>query len=363
MQLLPASSPPQSGSVRSPQSTAGRREGPSAFRKVLDGQAARETPPDQLSAGACAAQDSTAAEGTPPDVTAPDLARQALAAALMALGPVRPAAEPPAAGSPPPAMTAETLAQRPGTQPPLWQPASAEAAVPAAALPRSAEGAAPQPAPDKLMEAGPRPQTAPAQSSGQPQEPIRAAASQPPQPAVQARQEPEGEARVLSDSGRPLFQQLEHTPVKVAEAPVADAQSPRFEDALAKPIQKALAEGAQTLEIKLAPAHLGSVTVSLTQNPDGTLHVTFLTVTDKAARLLSEHSGGLMQLLRPGAPTGVQIEVQQSDQGQPGQEDRQNQGQRDPRQQEHRQQRERQGSDDFLQQLRLGLLPLTAEAG
>jgi flagellar hook-length control protein FliK len=184
------------------------------------------------------------------------------------------------------------------------------------------------------------------------------------QPTAQLHQEMDGEIRVLSDANaRPLFQKMEYAPVKVGEAPVANAESPHFEEALAKPIQKTLGEGAQTLEIKLTPSHLGSVTVSLTQNQDGTLHVVLLTMTDKAARLLSEHTGGLMHLLRAGPHSSVQIEVQQSEQGQQqSQEDRQNQSQRDPREQERRQQEQQHGADNFLQQLRLGLLPLAAEA-
>ena len=358
MQMLSTLSPPQQPQqipVRGPQPTAVRDEAASSFQLILRQQTSKSTSLDQ-------SPDSAAQE-----VATPDLVQQELAAALIAQGMALLPTDPLAAS----AVPADALVLPSGKQIPLWQSSSTESAVPAQSPTQSAEGSGAQSAIDTLIRSGLRPQPpaqaspAQAQAPGQNPEMIKSAFSQMSQPTAQLHQEMDGEIRVLSDANaRPLFQQMEHAPVKVGEAPAANAESPHFEEALARPIQTALGEGAQTLEIKLTPSHLGSVTVSLTQNQDGTLHVVLLTMTDKAARLLSEHTGGLMHLLRAGTHSSVQIEVQQFEQGQQhGQEGQPHQGQQNPREQERRQQQERQhGADNFLQQLRLGLLPLAAEA-
>lgn len=360
MQMLVSLFPPQQAPVRSSQSIGNRSEGSSSFQQLLSRRQPKDRAPDPGQDSAFPSQSPVSAEDAAPDLVQQDLAAMMIAQGIAPL-PTDPLA--PSAVSPV-ATDALTLASASPTT--LQQSAMTESALPAQSPAQNGEGSALQTATDNLIRSGLRPQSltqsspTQAQTSAQGQNLIKGTSTQP--STAQAQQELDGEIRTLSDAtAKPLFQQMEHTPVKVGETPVANAEAPHFEEALAKPIQKALGEGAQTVEIKLAPAHLGSVTVSLTQNQDGTLQVVLLTMTDKTARLLSEHSGGLMQLLRAGPHSSVQIEIQQSDQGQQqGQENRQNQGQRDP-QQERRQQEQQHGSDNFLQQLRLGLLPLAAE--
>lgn len=375
MLLIPApmqSAPPQQPAAQ--RSGAGQKKEGSPFQRLLDQQQLKGASPGQSQSSASSSQDQAMAGCNPQESTVPDPVQQELAAAVIAQGMV---ILPTDALVSSPAFTipvvpgADPLAQASGKQLVLQQPALTENRVPFPLLPQGTEGTVPQPAAGNPIQDGLR-QQSPAvvsqtQPPGQTSELIKGAPSQLSQLTSQPQQEQDREIRVLTDStAKPLFQQVEHTPVKVGETPTAHVNAPDFEQALAKPIQQALGEGAQTLEIKLTPAHLGTVTVSLTQNQDGTLHVLLQPMTDKATRLLNEHTGGLMHLLRAGAHPGVQIEVQQSEQSQQqSQEDRQNQGQRDPREQERRQQQQQERqhtSDNFLQQLRLGLLPLAAEA-
>lgn len=375
MQMLPTPSPMQSAPPKQAPAqgagTAGQKEGGSPFQRLLTRQQFGDAAPGRIQGSASPAQGQAAPESGPQELSVTDPAQQELAAAVIAQGmvilPTEALVSSPALAVP--VITgADPLAQALGRQIVLQQPVSTENHAPLQLLAQSTDGTAPQSAIGHLIQDGLRQQSPVILSQSQPPsqtpELIKGTLSQ---ITGQPQQELDGETNVVTDStAKPLFQQMEHTPLKVGETPTANVNSPNFERALAKPIQQALSEGAQTLEIKLTPAHLGTVTVSLTQNQDGTLHVLLQTMTDKATRLLSEHTGGLMHLLRTGSHPGVQIEVQQSEQGQQqGHEDQQSQGQRDPREQERRQQQQQERqhtSDNFLQQLRLGLLPLTAEA-
>ncbi len=377
MQMLPTpslaqSAPPQQAPDQSYHTPVGQEKGASAFQQLLNRHQLKDDPTGQ-SQGIFSLFQCQEALGCPNQESAVlDPAQQELAAAVIAQGmvilPTEALVSSPAIQVP--VVTgADPLVQTLGRQIVLQQPVLTENRIPFQLPAQGTDGTAPQPAVGNLIQDGLRQQSpsilSPAQPLGQTPELIKGTPSQ---LTGQTQQELDAEVITVTESNeRPLFRQLEHTPLKVGEAPTANVNSPNFERALAKPIQQALGEGAQTLEIKLTPAHLGTVTVSLTQNQDGTLHVLLQTMTDKATRLLSEHTGGLTHLLQTGRHPGVQIEVQQSEQGQQqGQEDRQGQGQRDPREQQERrqqQQQERQHtSDNFLQQLRLGLLPLTSEA-
>lgn len=187
----------------------------------------------------------------------------------------------------------------------------------------------------------------------------------PPQarPAGQAPEEP-GRTEVRQDAAQgeaPLFPELEHTPVKVGQAPVLDTQQPELEQRLAGQLAQAARGGEERVTIRLAPERLGTVVVELTRSEDGALHVVLHASTDKAADLLGGHAAGLGSLLQADRQAPVQVEVQrqqehQQDQRQ-GYQDPGNGG-RDGRQPDGQEGRRRQDSGrDFLQRLRLGLIP------
>lgn len=163
---------------------------------------------------------------------------------------------------------------------------------------------------------------------------------------------------------QPLFREVEHMPVKVGDTTALDTTAPQFDNQLADTLDTALADGVQRLELKLTPENLGTVVVEMTRNPDGALHIVLRAETEQAARLLNDHSHSLGMLLQNSAQGEVRVEVpqpQQSEQ-QPWKQPDQNGGQQQGGEgQPQRQHREERSTDDFLSQLRLGLLETAAE--
>lgn len=163
----------------------------------------------------------------------------------------------------------------------------------------------------------------------------------------------------------PLFQTVEHMPVKVGETVTVDTTAPssEMETALSKAMTDALGDGSQHLEIQLTPSNLGTVTVEFTRNPEGALHVVLHTENQQAAKLLSDHAGALGLLLQDGTHSEVRVEVSQPQQNeQPWQQPDQNGGQRQQQQQNQQPQQQRQDTESFLHQLRLGLVEREAQA-
>lgn len=163
---------------------------------------------------------------------------------------------------------------------------------------------------------------------------------------------------------QPLFREVEHMPVKVGDTTALDTTAPQFDNQLADTLDTALADGVQRLELKLTPENLGTVVVEMTRNPDGALHIVLRAETEQAARLLNDHSHSLGMLLQNSAQGEVRVEVpqpQQSEQ-QPWKQPDQNGGQQQGGEgQPQRQHREERSTDDFLSQLRLGLLETAEE--
>lgn len=166
---------------------------------------------------------------------------------------------------------------------------------------------------------------------------------------------------VSTASSQPLFEQMESVPIKVGDPQPLDTTSGDFEAKLAGKVSQALKQGTEQIEIQLAPENLGNVTVKLTRNEEGVLHVVLYADNGHAARLLEEHSSALGMMLQNSGQGEVQIEVPQPRQEeqlwqQPDQQQGQNQGGQ-PREQRQN----KQNSDDFLQQIRLGLFQMEAQ--
>ena len=171
--------------------------------------------------------------------------------------------------------------------------------------------------------------------------------------------DPETQAAVTAE--QPFFQETENMPVKVGDGDTIDTQQPDFDAKLTQNVEKALSQGEQRVEIRLNPENLGSVVVEMTRSQDGSLHVVLHTETESAARLLSEHSGTLGLMLQNNSQGVVRVEVRQPQQGNqqwqhPDQDGGQNHGGQQREQQEHRQ-----STEDFLQQLRLGLFSVETQ--
>lgn len=179
------------------------------------------------------------------------------------------------------------------------------------------------------------------------------------QPELQKGREPGKEPVVTSAQTAPeqtLFRQMESAPIKVGDAPVVDTQSPDMEAQLAKQVDTLLAKGGDRVELQLNPVNLGSVTLTLTRSQDGSLHVSLSAGNEKALSLLEKHASGLESALLGTNRAPVQVEVQRSQDSQQSQHqqetyDREGHGQREQQQRQN----QRESSQDFLQQLRLGL--------
>ena len=172
---------------------------------------------------------------------------------------------------------------------------------------------------------------------------------------------PELDSVQTEGAAQPLFDRTEHMPVKVGEAGTLDATEPDFAPRLAKAITEAEQEGARHVELKLAPEQLGKLSVELTQGKDGVLHIVFHAENEQAMKLLQEHSATLVSMLHGSHSGEIQVEVPRPQQGeQPWQQPEQQPGQQHGRNPQE-QGRQRQSTEDFLQQLRLGLLGVEAE--
>ena len=180
-------------------------------------------------------------------------------------------------------------------------------------------------------------------------------------PARGEQELPELDSVQTEGAAQPLFDRTEHMPVKVGEADTLDATEPDFAPRLAKAITEAEQEGARHVELKLAPEHLGKLSVELTQGKDGVLHIVFHAENEQAMKLLQEHSATLVAMLHSSHSGEIQVEVPRPQQGeQPWQQPEQQPGQQHGRNPQE-QGRQRQSTEDFLQQLRLGLLGVEAE--
>ncbi len=186
--------------------------------------------------------------------------------------------------------------------------------------------------------------------------------TQPGDTAPQGIQDTGREEILLAGQGeQPIFREVEAVPVKVGESASIDTASPSMDSDLASVLDKALQKGEQRVEIKLSPASLGTVTVEMTRTQDGSLHVTLHAASSRAGGLLESHVSALEGLLAGTSQAPVHVEVQrQADSQQPQHYPQDNGGQQQGQQQNPQQHNRRQHSEDFLQQLRLGLVPLDA---
>lgn len=154
-------------------------------------------------------------------------------------------------------------------------------------------------------------------------------------------------------SEQPLFRNTDAMPVKVGEASVLDTENPEFSAKLSQTIEQASSQGIQKVQIQLTPENLGKVVVEMTQDSNGLLHIVLHAENERAVRILQDHSAALGELLQQNSSGQVRVEV-------PSQQTSQESWQPPDQQHSGGQQREqkppRQDTEDFLNQLRLGLL-------
>lgn len=158
-----------------------------------------------------------------------------------------------------------------------------------------------------------------------------------------------------------LFRRVETVPIKVAQPQQAELPAENMVKQIALPLKDALAQGASKMEVSLSPRNLGTLTVEITRSGDGSLYILLSAATEKAANLLEHHSSGIQNLLAGDSQAQVRIEVQHQGEHQTLQQFLNPEGQgrgQQGRQQQRQQTQTREMAEDFVQQLRLGLIGL-----
>lgn len=165
--------------------------------------------------------------------------------------------------------------------------------------------------------------------------------------------EPKAEA---VDASETIFHDAKAAPVKVGERyETVDTQAPDMDEQVAAAVRQAAQASTERVEIRLAPEHLGQLTIEMTRDASGALQVVLHASTSRAAGLLTEHLTGLHAALQGQAET-VHVEVQRGQESQ--RQDLHQQADPDGRNQNHQHQERREehtSGEAFLQKLRLGL--------
>ena len=159
----------------------------------------------------------------------------------------------------------------------------------------------------------------------------------------------------------PVFDRVDAAPVKVAEVskPIPLEAEDGVEQ-LGNELDSIVVNSADAnrIEVTLTPENLGRLTVEITRSEDGTLNVVLHATTEKAASLLEKGADGLRQVLAANAEREVQVQVRGNEE--PQQQflnpDDQNGREHQQQQQQNRRQNDQRSAQDFLQQLRLGLV-------
>jgi flagellar hook-length control protein FliK len=187
----------------------------------------------------------------------------------------------------------------------------------------------------------------------------------------QQSREDDGKVRVTdvqTDEPQPLFTTVEDHMIKVGDTAktlpgeqTVDAQD--VNDQVAQSVTKALDQGETKVELQLQPESLGKVTVEVTEQKDGSLQVVLTAENSHTRQILGQHMDGLRDLLAGQSQKPVEIQVPRQENG--GDKDAAYDGRhggQQREQEEQRRQQEKQSGDDFLQQLRLGLIPISVNA-
>jgi flagellar hook-length control protein FliK len=162
----------------------------------------------------------------------------------------------------------------------------------------------------------------------------------------------------------PVFREVETIPVKVGETAPAEetVQIPVTEQVGDKLVQ-ALQQGETKVELQLMPENLGRVQVEITMTENGALRVVLHAEDPRTQSLLRQDAMGLQNILGRNTEQDVQVDVprQQEAQQQNFYDGRQNDQQQQQQQQNNHANGQQQNDQDFLDQLRLGLISLVDE--
>ena len=129
-------------------------------------------------------------------------------------------------------------------------------------------------------------------------------------------------------------------------------------------IGQLIQSGESTVTVRLNPENLGEVTVEVSMKSDGVLNVAISARNDDTRALLERHAANLQEMVSSRTQQSVEVNVQRQQESQQNQNQQSYDGHNGHAQdgQERRQQRQQHASpEDFMQQLRLGLIPTDGE--
>ncbi|MBR3704629.1 MAG: flagellar hook-length control protein FliK [Oscillospiraceae bacterium] len=163
----------------------------------------------------------------------------------------------------------------------------------------------------------------------------------------------------------PLFEGVETAPIKVAEAPERTEETADVQQQVVQKLSDLLENGETKLQIQLEPVELGKLTIELTRSADGTLNILLDAENLQTRSLLEKSIGTLQETLIDRGQKVAQITVEHNEEAQrqdnQQRDDLLNQGNGQQKQQREQHRDDQRGGADFLQQLRLGLIPLEEE--
>lgn len=163
-----------------------------------------------------------------------------------------------------------------------------------------------------------------------------------------------------------LFHDVKAAPVKVGESyDVEQADKADVAQQIDVGLAQALERGESMVRIQLTPENLGSVTVEITRSAEGILKVALTAGSADTRNLLERHAGDLQGMLSSRTGQSVEVSVQRQPESQQNQNqqhsyDGHNGHPQDGREQQHSR-RGHANAQDFMQQLRLGLIPTDGE--
>ncbi len=156
-----------------------------------------------------------------------------------------------------------------------------------------------------------------------------------------------------------LFAKTEAMPVKVGQTVTQQAtpqQTASPESALANAIVTAESNGLDSVTIKLTPENLGNLVIDIQRSPTGELSIILRPETEAAAKLLSEHSSNLGNLLSTNG-NEAKVQVQQApDTDKMWQDSNNNAGDGQSSNKQQQEKNKQDETDDFMNRLRLGLV-------
>ena len=156
---------------------------------------------------------------------------------------------------------------------------------------------------------------------------------------------------------QPVFRDIKAVPIKVGEVYQPEQTAAVEVKDLGDTLTQAIDRGENRLELQLQPAELGRIRVEMRWSDEGALHVILHAESTRTQSLLEKDMASLQTLLGRETQQEVKVELPREQEAprQSFDDGRQNGGQ------QHHQQEQRQSSrhsgQDFLHQLRLGLIP------